>query len=96
MSRKVYIASHDQWAAVLVRDQLYKSGFEVASTWHDVVYPNDTKSDPLRPQRELAERDISQIRSEAAALTLLATPKEGMHVSGGKFSVVAPSRISDN
>ena len=66
---KIYIASHDKWAALHWAAELSNAGHGIASTWHDVPF---TRTDEIAPDdRPAVAFDCVQEIESADALLLL-------------------------
>ena len=77
---KVYVASHDRWAALHVASVLEDKGHFVTSMWHYKDF-NATSLHSEAERAEIAAEDVADIR-RADALVLIAGPDK---YSGGKF-----------
>jgi nucleoside 2-deoxyribosyltransferase len=77
---RVYIASHDRWAALYLKAVFLLARHEVVSTWHDTKFlPTSQMSDT--ECADAAERDIGEIQ-QSDCLCLISGPDR---YSGGKF-----------
>lgn len=77
---KVYVASHDRWAACHVASVLEAHGHAITSKWHYKEFKASQEHTP--DEREcIAEDDVSDV-NRADALVLIAGPDR---YSGGKF-----------
>ena len=77
---KVYVASHDRWAACHVASVLEGAGHAVVSMWHEKEFhPTDKHTEAERTA--IAIEDCEDV-ARADALVLIAGPDK---YSGGKF-----------
>lgn len=77
---KVYVASHDRWAACWVAHCLVLAGHRVVSTWHGA--PFGRTEDLSSVEREaIAVRDVEEVVA-CECLVLVAAPDR---YPGGKF-----------
>lgn len=77
---KIYIASHDRWAAEKAASVLSNAGHYIASQWHQKAFlPTDEHT--VAERREIALEDVHDL-SISDALVLIAGPDR---YSGGKF-----------
>ena len=77
---RVYVASHDRWAACHVADILRHQGHIVTSRWHGKEFL-PTLSHTEAERAEIAQEDFDDV-SASDALVLIAGPDR---YSGGKF-----------
>lgn len=77
---KVYVASHDRWAACHTAAVLERHGHAITSMWHEKEF-NPTEKHTEAERAEIAEEDFADV-SRANALVLIAGPDK---YSGGKF-----------
>jgi nucleoside 2-deoxyribosyltransferase len=77
---KVYVASHDRWAACHVADVLERAGHAIVSMWHEKEF-NPTSQHTEAERAAIAEEDFGDV-ARADALVLIAGPDK---YSGGKF-----------
>lgn len=76
---RVYVSSHDRWAALHVAGVLSAAGHAIASTWHDDTLGFRNADSSMKAW--CAESNVEQITSADALVLVAARDK----VPGGKF-----------
>jgi len=77
---KIYVASHDRWAACHVADVLKAKGHEITSRWHSQEFlPTEAHTELDRAK--IAQEDVDDV-SASNALVIISGPDR---YSGGKF-----------
>lgn len=77
---KIYVASHDRWAACHVAEILRSKGHVIVSRWHNKEFLPTTEHNEAE-RREIALEDFEDV-TVSDALVLVSGPDK---YSGGKF-----------
>lgn len=77
---KVYVASHDRWAASYVASVLSNKGHEIVSRWHSKEFLPTSEHTALE-RNAIAMEDVEDVRA-CDVLVLVSGPDK---YSGGKF-----------
>ncbi len=77
---KIYVASHDRWAAEYVATRLWQKDYRVVSTWHSHGFLRKEEMTDEQKQHD-ANRDVGEVM-QCDALVLVSGPDR---YPGGKF-----------